>query len=288
MRHIISLSTIPPRFAHIGPNLASLVGQKSRPEAVELYIPRSYRRFPQWGGALPQVPEGVTIVRVDEDLGPATKVLPAAKAYRGQHVELLYCDDDYFYAPDWAARFLAARKAHPEAAVCAAANTVASIGRGWSAAAPLPRAVLAPPHVEQIGFHLHRLLALTRKTDASRPRLGHMSRKLDRSGYADIALGFVGVALRPDFLDDAAYTIPPIIWTVDDVWISGHLSRRGIAIWADKGLNRARPVLGVGVRHGLFFSVIEGVDRQTADLACVDHMRATYGIWGGVAGPDGT
>jgi len=281
MRHVISLSSIPPRFAHIGPTLASLVGQKSRPEAVELYIPRSYRRFPQWGGGLPPVPEGVTIVRVDEDLGPATKVLPAARAYRGQDIELLYCDDDYFYAPEWAGRFLAARKAHPEAAVCAGANTVVEIGRAWSADAPLPRAVKAPPHRQQFGVQFRRLMALARKPDANGPRLSLPARSLDRSGYADIALGLFGIALQPDFLDDVAFKIPPVLWTVDDVWISGHLARRGIPIWADKRLNLARSVLGVGVRHGLYFSVIEGADRQTADLACVDHMRATYGIWGG-------
>ena len=39
--------------------------------------------FVQPGGGLPEVPEGVRIVRVEEDLGPATKVLPAAQAWRG-------------------------------------------------------------------------------------------------------------------------------------------------------------------------------------------------------------
>ena len=38
MRHVITLSTIPPRFAGIGPALRSLVAQRSRPEAVELTI----------------------------------------------------------------------------------------------------------------------------------------------------------------------------------------------------------------------------------------------------------
>ena len=99
MRHVITLSTIPPRFSQIGPTLRSLVRQRARPEAVELYIPQSYRRFPQWGGALPEVPDGVTIIRVEEDLGPATKILPAAKAYRGQGVELIYGDDDRVFSP---------------------------------------------------------------------------------------------------------------------------------------------------------------------------------------------
>ncbi len=90
MRHIISLTAIPPRFADLGLTLHSLLRQKSRPEAVELWIPHSYRRFPQWGGGLPDVPEGVTLRRVDVDYGPATKVLPALRERRGQAVEILY------------------------------------------------------------------------------------------------------------------------------------------------------------------------------------------------------
>ena len=105
VRHIITLSTIPPRFAGIGGTLRSLVRQSSRPEAIELYVPAAYRRFPEWGGALPEVPPGVRIIRTPQDFGPATKILPAARAYRGQEVELLYADDDQCYQPGWAAGF---------------------------------------------------------------------------------------------------------------------------------------------------------------------------------------
>ena len=103
-----------------------MLQQTLRPEAVELYIPMAYRRFPDWGGALPLVPEGVRIIRSTQDFGPATKILPAARAYRGDKVELIYADDDQFYAPDWAAGFLAARKLHPHAALCAAATRLLS------------------------------------------------------------------------------------------------------------------------------------------------------------------
>ncbi|MBL9050227.1 MAG: glycosyltransferase family 2 protein [Tabrizicola sp.] len=283
MRHIISLSTIPPRFAKIAPALKSLLAQTSRPEAIELYIPRTYRRFPQWGGALPEVPEGVRIVRVDEDLGPATKILPAALAYRGQDVELLYVDDDIVFEKDWAQASLDLRKAHPEAAVCAAGVTMQRVGRNWVATAPLPRAVLAPLGYMQLGFHIRGLLskAFARKKDTG--VLSTPFRKIDRSGYVDIAEGYGGVALRPDFLDDAAFAIPPVLWTVDDVWLSGHLARRGIPIWADKTLNKARAVLEVSRTQSLFRAVIDGADRDTANQACIDYMRATYGIWGGEA-----
>jgi len=283
VRHIITLSTIPPRFAGIGGTLSSLVRQSSRPEAVELYIPAAYRRFPEWGGALPEVPEGVRIVRVEQDFGPATKVLPAARAYRGQEVELLYADDDQFYARGWAAGFLAMRKAHPDAALCAAATTVVRMGRDWSTRTPLPRAVVAPHYLDQIGFHLRRLVgkATRRRSDAA--PLQPLFRKLDQSGFADIAEGYAGVAVRPDFFDDAAFAIPPVAWAVDDVWLSGHLARRGVPIWADMRLNRVQAILPVSQTEPLYNAVIDGANRPDANLASVDHMRRAYGIWGGDA-----
>ncbi|MBA3911283.1 MAG: hypothetical protein C0524_15775 [Rhodobacter sp.] len=287
MRNIICLSTIPPRFATVGQTLVTLVRQKSRPEAVELYIPQSYRRFPGWGGGLPDVPDGVRIVRVDEDFGPATKVLPAARAYRGQEVELLFADDDHCYSPDWAQRFLNVRKAHPEAAVCAAASSVAYMGRDWRADAPLPRAVMAPERRKQFGYWLRKFLATARRGDPGKPRLEEKFRKLDRSGYVDAAMANAGVAVRPDFFDEAAYTIPPILWAVDDVWLSGHLARRGIPIWADRRLNCAQEIRTLSATDPLFRAVIDGAGRKEANLACVDYMRETYGIWGGLAAIDG-
>lgn len=282
MRHVISLSTIPPRFDKIGPTLQSLVAQRSRPEAVELYIPASYRRFPEWGGALPEVPDGVTIRRVDQDLGPATKVLPAAKAWRGAEVELLYVDDDQLYAPTWAERSLALRRAHPEAAVCGAAFHLEHLGGQPNPERQEPRAKVARPYPQQPGFQLRRLAAALIR-ESSGPKLRQQYDKLDRSGYADIAAGFGGVALRPEWLDDAAFEIPPVIWAVDDVWLSGHLARRGVPIWADRSLNLSRTGLEASKAADLYRARIEGADRLSANRACIDHMRTTYGIWGGVA-----
>ncbi|MCX7286080.1 MAG: glycosyltransferase family A protein [Rhodobacterales bacterium] len=283
MRHLITLSTIPPRFGDIGHTLRSLLAQKSRPEAVQLYIPRSYRRFPQWGGGLPEVPEGVSIVRIDDDLGPATKVLPAVRAYRGQDIELLYVDDDNYYAPDWAARVLTLRQKHPKTALCAKGLTVQRIGRPWTAAGPLPRAVAAPAASQQFGYHFWRMLANARRSEPGKPEFRHWYRILDKSGYLDVAEGYAGVAIRPEYLDDAVFNIPPVLWAVDDIWISGHLTRCGIPIWADKSLNRSRVYAELRQQYPLFKAVLDGADRQQANLACVDYMRETYGIWGGEA-----
>ena len=143
MRHVITLSTIPPRFSKLGPALKSLIGQTSRPEAVELYIPQSYRRFPQWGGGLPEVPDGVKIVRVEEDFGPASKVLPAARAWRGQQVELIYVDDDRVLDRNWARLALGLRKQHAGAVICGAGFCIADRFGDRFAGTPAPKAVSA-------------------------------------------------------------------------------------------------------------------------------------------------
>ncbi len=283
VRHIITLSTIPPRFAGIGQTLAGLLQQSSRPEAVELYIPRTYRRFPQWGGGLPEVPSGVRIVRVEDDLGPATKILPAARAYRGQAVDLLYVDDDYLFSRDWAQESLALRKAHPVAAICSAAGSVQASGRNWVADGPLPRAVPAPVPRLQAGFVLRRFLRRRFGFGPDRKGVRPAVQRLIRSGYADIAKGFGGVMVQPDYFDDLAYDIPQVLWSVDDIWLSGHLARRGIAIWADRQLNRSVEFAQLSATHPLYGLVVDGANRLAANRACIDHMRRTYGIWGGEA-----
>lgn len=283
MRHVITLTTIPPRFASLGPTLAALVRQRSRPEAVLLYLPRRYRRFPGYAGALPEVPEGVTVVQVDADIGPASKVLFAARDYLGQPVDLIYCDDDHIYGPGWSAGLLAARARHPEAAVAAAATTLAAMGRPAPVTGPLPRAVCAVPHTEQMRFRLHRAALALRHGGRGRIPLMAPFRMIDRAGYVDFAEGYGGVAVRPEFFDAAAFDIPPVLWSVDDVWLAGHLERRGIPIWAEPGLNRGRARHAVSRTDPLYAAIIQGTGRRDANRACIDHFRQTYGIWGGVA-----
>lgn len=283
MRHVITLSTIPPRFSQIGPTLRSLVRQRARPEAVELYIPQSYRRFPQWGGALPEVPDGVTIIRVEEDLGPATKILPAAKAYRGQGVELIYGDDDRVFSPGWTRTCLALRNDHPGTAICGAGFSIEERYGYRFADTPRPRAVVAPDPHAQLGVHLRRFLKSVSLPGRQGPRLKPQVRRFDRSGHTDIAEGYGGVMVKPEFFDDAAFAIPPVLWAVDDIWLSGTLARRGIPIWADRSLCRVSEVIDTSQHFPLHKAVIDGADRHGANRACIDHMRAVYGIWGGVA-----
>lgn len=110
---VISLTSIPPRLPHLGPTLESLLAQGA--DAVWLCLPRVYRRFGAF--EVPRLPEGVQLLWSDLDHGPATKLIPAARAVQGQGARLIYCDDDWIYGQGWA-RALAA----VEAPVVAAAG----------------------------------------------------------------------------------------------------------------------------------------------------------------------
>lgn len=283
MRQIITLTTIPPRFGKTGETLQTLLSQRLPAERIELYIPRHYRRFPDWGGSLPEVPAGVTIVRVDEDLGPATKILPAARAWTGQAVDLIYVDDDRRYGPDLTRVALDLRKEHPDAALCA---TGFSVRNRYGYDVPdrrKPRAVQTVNPRFSLDYQFRNALADLRHRLFGGPPPLTPVKLLARSGYVDVAQGYGGVAVRPEFLDEIAHAIPPVLWAVDDVWLSGMLERRGIPIWADRRLFGVRKLEAVSEIEPLFRAVIDGAARDTADRACIDYFRKTYGIWGGVA-----
>lgn len=150
--YAISLTAIPPRFDQLPRVLAALLAQTARPEAVFLTLPETYARFTP--RTLPALPFGVTLIRPATDPGPIGKLLPAAHRYDG---DILICDDDWLYAPDWAACFLAARAKEPHAPLAASTWDAGRIGhpghrvlQGFAGAlipAPLARRIPAPPDV---------------------------------------------------------------------------------------------------------------------------------------------
>nr|HMS96355.1 hypothetical protein [Tabrizicola sp.] len=275
--------TIPPRFGMLGPALRSLLKQTVRPEAVDLYIPRRYRRFPQWSGSLPDVPEGVRIVQVDEDLGPATKILPAARSYRGQDLDIIYVDDDRIFANDWARTCLGVRRDHPDTVICA---TGFRIAQRFGLPDPGTREPVAKlvthPLAETrfiLGWSWNSFLAGITAGGMRKPYV----HRVEQSGFVDVAEGYGGVMVRPDFFDDEAFRIPPVAWPVDDIWLSGMFARRGVPIWADRSLYKVNEVMKTSRHFPLYRTVIDGADRMQSNRACIDHMRQAYRIWGGEA-----
>ncbi|QFQ86013.1 hypothetical protein F8A10_00400 [Paracoccus kondratievae] len=191
-------------------------------------MPRRYRRFPDWDGCLPQVPQGITVVRTDQDYGPATKILPAVHEFRGQDCELLLCDDDRRYDPLWTSRFLAARREHPDRVIAGAGAFVPGRREG-----SLPRGA-----VPRKKGSLCRLLRLATQGL-------HKPSAWVVSGYAGMFKGYGGAMLRAD----SSLIAPLIFRNCCGPWmIRGHRailrgtgSGSGSTPWASYGASEGLP-----------------------------------------------
>jgi hypothetical protein len=276
---VISLSSIPSRFAALERVLGALCAQDIGDAAIELYLPRRYRRFPDHDGTLPRVPPRVEIVTVDEDLGPATKILHAVERHRAADPPILYCDDDVLYAPGWARGLFEAARAHPGAAVAAAGMNLDALGLPLPAAAA-PRAILQR-RARDWRYLLARGLQIARYGGADRvpPERKAIRRLVRRTGRIDIAEGYGGVVVRPSFFDAPFREIPPVLWAVDDVWISGNLARRGIPILAIADAARLRFMAEHHAPDALHQVAIEGAQRFDANRRCALYMQEHLGVW---------
>ena len=271
---IISLSTIPPRFCKIGATLQSLLAQRHHVDEIRLYIPKVYRRFPDYDGAVPELPDGIRVVRPEDDLGPASKVLFAARDLYGREAQILFCDDDRIYMKDWAQPLFALQASRPN-------ECVALFGKLLSPKSNRTRAGLPSAKRRNSNFDLSYRYAKLRyglKRIAGASDEKPTRRRIGESGYVDILMGFGGVVVRPDFFDESALDIPPMLWSVDDYWLSGLLAARGIPIWLSDQLH-APLVAAAGEIDSLLAATIDDADRWTANTACIHYMQETFGIW---------
>jgi len=268
---IISLTSIPPRFPYLKETLESLVAQNAADE-IRLYIAKNYRRFPDYNGELPEVPDGVTVCRIDEDLGPATKILPACREFRGQDVQILFCDDDGLFPSGWARRLFEIQAKRTDEAV-------ATWGR------PIGRLVSNPvlprkgSYAEQIGKEddlRYRVERILQKIFGYKP----LARPMSKAGYADLFFGVCGVVVKPDFFDDEAFDIPDEAWPVDDIWLSAQLARKGIPLYCPKRL----PCPGSSeafAQDSLLDFEFQGAARRELNRKAVHYCQKKYGIWKG-------
>lgn len=268
---ILTLTTIPPRFSNLPRKFHAIQAQTRKPDYVELNIPEHYRRFPGEVPSLPALPDWVSIRRCRTDYGPATKVLPTVERWRNLEADLLLCDDDRIPDKHWVDRLASVRQHRPNDIITE---------RGWNieerfgikrAAPEGPRARLALRQGRTLSYRLKRLLSLT---------LYHPSRRLFAiPGYVDIFEGFLGALIPSGAFPSAAFQIPDVIWTVDDVWLSGMAYLKGTKVWAH---DIARPVYSDS-RFDRIASlrdfVEDGYSRTGADKMAVEYLRKKYNVW---------
>ena len=274
---IATLSSIPPRFDKIGPTLTSLLRQSLPFDRIIIYIPETYKRFPNWDGTLPVVPQGVEIRRCAKDLGPATKILPAARDFAGTDTQLILCDDDRAYGRNWAARLAAVAKTSPGEAIAGLGLHTHWIENIRSLKRRLPRAKRRW-RITDAEFQLRLLARQLTARATGQPMTEPGRRVFRRSGYVDIFEGCGGVLVRPEMFDETACNIPDLAWSVDDVWLSGMLARHGIPIWVTANM-REPELTEAEAFEPLVTSAVGGTTRNDANRATVQYLRNTYGIW---------
>jgi len=260
-RNVISLTTIPPRMDKIGPTLQSLLGQNANIDVVVLWIPESYRR-PEFGEfTIPAMPNGVEVRRCPIDYGPATKVLPAVERFIGQDVRILYCDDDRIYHPGWAANLLRESDLHPGECMAEAGEVVRLAMRRAFKAGPAYVAL----KILTLGIHSYFFRRTNRLLAP-----GH--------GLVDICHGYGGVLVRPEFFTPAAFVIPDLLWTVDDIWLSGQLALNGVLIRKIAHSPNSDKT-DVATISALIDYVDQDHGRYEANQACIRYFQQTAGIW---------
>ena len=258
---VISITTIPSRMHRIGPTLASLLEQDAQIDAVILWIPEKYRRPEFSDFEVPVLASGVELRRCKTDYGPATKVLPALLAFRGQDVQILYCDDDRIYHSNWASGLLEASERFPGECIAQAGEVVAVTARKAFGASLTYQ------------FYAKVTLGI----------FGHYHRKAIRAlepddGVIDICKGYGGVLVRPEYFTNAALDIPDLLWTVDDVWLSGQMALNGVTIRKPGRVENSSKT-DLAQVGALVDYVYQGQRRENANMACIRYFRETYGIW---------
>lgn len=199
---IISLTTIPSRLPLIGLTLKSLMRQKLAPARIMLNLPRVSRRE-KVAYEPPAFLVGLRSVSIrwcEDDLGPATKLLPSLR-HEAAETRIIVVDDDRVYPPNLVGDLVAASDAAP--------HTAFSM-RGWVVPADLT----------------DRATTLWSKI-ANVPPAPVRARSISAPVPVDIVMGVSGYLVKPAFFDLAGVmdyaAAPREAFYVDDVWISAHL-----------------------------------------------------------------
>ncbi|MCO6385177.1 hypothetical protein [Oceanicola sp. 502str15] len=253
-------------------------------------MPRYYRRFSDYDGSPPEVPKGIRVIRTEDDLGPATKVLPAAASLQGSpDVQLLFCDDDRLYDRGWAASLSRLQQVRPGQVVALSGRDI-DVDLGVEP--PADRAVGPRFRVRSgwrrsldAGYFVDSVVRQLRAGSLrQQPRAERAARRwVGRAGYADILQGWGGVVVRPRFFGPEDLDVPDEAYHVDDVWLSAMVARRGVPIWIASGLPAPRTSKAHEHEALWQFAASRG-DPDEPDRTCISYVRRTFGVWPTSAG----
>ena len=213
-RVIAVLSTVPARIEKLQPAIRSLLRQTRPPDEIVVTIPefsiREQRPYivPRYLTEFPRV----RLLRCKKDWGPATKFIPLIQeelaAGRGNTL-IMVVDDDRVYPRDALETYLYYHEQFPKAALC------------------------------------FRAAAMPRSFDWRDARMLHGSDLREPQAVAVIT-GCGSYFIQPGFFDESLWeysNAPHGAFYMDDIWISGCLSRRGVKRYVVPASGMMRAVL---------------------------------------------
>jgi len=260
---IVSLTTIPSRVRYLEEFSRSLLRQTVSPDRIELNLPHEYKRRKFTDLELAQVPSCFDVHRCD-DVGPATKLLPTLKRYWESDAVIIYCDDDRVYSEDWIERFLRYAEENPSCAIADECLPIESV------------------RVSRLGATRDWKYRLKRAASLGVYRPYHF----DGTKFPDIAEGFGGVLVRPDFFNERVFDVPDQCWPVDDVWLSANIRSSGheIVRYPRNLQQRSYPLKIEGEDVGrlgdsLTQTKVDGQGRASLNFHAVKYCMENLGVW---------
>ncbi|MCV9386826.1 hypothetical protein [Reichenbachiella ulvae] len=200
---VISLSILPTRFKGLTPTLNSLTDQSVLPEKIILNLPKAFER----DKAEYDIPDYVLnhplveINWIEKDLGPATKLLPTLDLYKEEPDKLIIVlDDDQIYPRGMVENYIANSKQLPDAAMTLS---------GWT----VPKSFDHKDKEQLYGG----IVRFYRKDNS-----------VTKPVRVDCLQGAASFAVKPKLFDARVFDFanaPREAFFVDDIWVSGNLSR---------------------------------------------------------------
>lgn len=198
-RVIASLSTVPDRISNLGPTIRSLLKQTRPPDEIVLAIPefsvRERRPYvvPKYISRLPRV----RVLHCPTDWGPATKFIGAIQdelATGRENTLIMVVDDDRLYPRDALETYLHYSEQLPDAALC------------------------------------FRGAVMPRTLDWRDARMIKAS-ELRQPEAVAVITGCGSYLIQPRFFDESLWDYsqaPQGAFFMDDIWVSGCLTRRKV------------------------------------------------------------
>ena len=207
---IITFTTVPSRIAKIKPTIISLLQQTLRPSIIELNLAVNPQKK-DTGWSVPPWLENLTSVSIhwlDYDYGPASKLIPTLERHQNEDCLIIVVDDDMIYPRDLIEQFFKAdQQSYGGKVFCSSGHLITKNHHFFES--PSGRRI-------KVG---RRRVAIIEGCGGYSVRPKHFNIETLKS------------------LNDA----PNNAMRMDDIWFSGHLSRRGIE----------KIKIATGRRHGL-------------------------------------